>query len=62
MRRTQAFEEQVLKRPRIEELGCEVEVRRHPGARRLTQRLHLLVAIYIICCTRIASMPLRQRP
>jgi predicted metal-dependent hydrolase len=39
MRRTQAFEEQVLKRPRIEELGCEVEVRRHPGARRLTLRV-----------------------
>jgi len=39
MRRTQALEEQVLKRPRIEELGCEVEVRRHPGARRLTLRV-----------------------
>ena len=36
MRRTRALEEQVLKRPRIDELGCEVEVRRHPGARRLT--------------------------
>ena len=39
MRRTRALEEQVLKRPRIDELGCEVEVRRHPGARRLTLRV-----------------------
>ncbi len=39
MRRIGALEEQVLKRPRIEELGCEVEVRRHPGARRLTLRV-----------------------
>jgi predicted metal-dependent hydrolase len=36
---TRAVEERVLKRPRIEELGCEVEVRRHPGARRLTLRV-----------------------
>ncbi len=28
-----------LKRPRIEELDCPVEVRRHPGARRLTLRV-----------------------
>jgi hypothetical protein len=28
-----------LKRPRIEELECPVEVRRHPGARRLTLRV-----------------------
>lgn len=39
MWRTRALEERVLKRPRIEELGCEVEVRRHPGARRLTLRV-----------------------
>ena len=39
MRRTRALEEQVLKRPRIDELCCEVEVRRHPGARRLTLRV-----------------------
>ena len=39
MRHTQALEEQVLKRPRIDELGCPVEVRRHPGARRLTLRV-----------------------
>ena len=30
---------QALKRPRIEELDCPVEVRRHPGARRLTLRV-----------------------
>jgi predicted metal-dependent hydrolase len=34
-----AFEERVLKRPHIDELGCPVEVRRHPGARRLTLRV-----------------------
>jgi len=28
-----------LKRPRIDELDCPVEVRRHPGARRLTLRV-----------------------
>ena len=28
-----------MKRPRIEELDCPVEVRRHPGARRLTLRI-----------------------
>jgi predicted metal-dependent hydrolase len=28
-----------LKRPRIEELDCPVEVRRHPAARRLTLRV-----------------------
>ena len=39
MRRTHALEEQVLKRPRIDQLSCEVEVRRHPGARRLTLRV-----------------------
>ncbi len=39
MRKTTALEEKVLKRQRIEELGCPVEVRRHPGARRLTLRV-----------------------
>jgi predicted metal-dependent hydrolase len=39
MRQTKALKERVLKRPRIEELGCPVEVRRHPGARRLTLRV-----------------------
>jgi hypothetical protein len=39
MRKTAAFEESLAKRPRIEELGCPVEVRRHPGARRLTLRV-----------------------
>jgi predicted metal-dependent hydrolase len=37
MRKT--FEERVLKRPPIAELDCPVEVRRHPGARRLTLRV-----------------------
>jgi predicted metal-dependent hydrolase len=39
MRQTAAFEASLAKRPRIEELGCPVEVRRHPGARRLTLRV-----------------------
>jgi predicted metal-dependent hydrolase len=39
MRKTAAFEESLAKRQRIEELGCPVEVRRHPGARRLTLRV-----------------------
>jgi hypothetical protein len=39
MRKSAAFEASVLKRPHIEELGCPVEVRRHPGARRLTLRV-----------------------
>jgi hypothetical protein len=39
MRKTAAFEESLAKRPRFEELGCPVEVRRHPGARRLTLRV-----------------------
>jgi predicted metal-dependent hydrolase len=34
-----AFEEKILKRPRIAELDCSVEVRRHPAARRLTLRV-----------------------
>jgi predicted metal-dependent hydrolase len=39
MRKTALLEEKLLKRPRIEELDCPVEVRRHPGARRLTLRV-----------------------
>jgi len=39
MRQTARFEVKVLKRPQTEELGCPVEVRRHPGARRLTLRV-----------------------
>ncbi len=39
MRITKALEENVLKRQRSDELGCPVEVRRHPGARRLTLRV-----------------------
>ncbi len=39
MRKTAAFEELPIKRPRIEELDCPVEVRRHPGARRMTLRV-----------------------
>ncbi len=39
MRQTAAFKESLAKRQRIEELGCPVEVRRHPGARRLTLRV-----------------------
>jgi len=39
MRKTAAFEVSPIKRQRIEELDCPVEVRRHPGARRLTLRV-----------------------
>jgi predicted metal-dependent hydrolase len=39
MRQTAAFEESLSKREHIKELGCPVEVRRHPGARRLTLRV-----------------------
>jgi predicted metal-dependent hydrolase len=39
MRKTAALEESPTKRQRIEELDCPVEVRRHPGARRLTLRV-----------------------
>lgn len=31
--------DKIMKRPRIAELDCQVEVRRHPGARRLTLRV-----------------------
>lgn len=39
MRQTAAFEESLAKGEHIVELGCPVEVRRHPGARRLTLRV-----------------------
>lgn len=39
MRKAAALKENVLKRQRIEEFDCPVEVRRHPGARRLTLRV-----------------------
>jgi hypothetical protein len=39
MRKTAAFEVSPTKRSRIEQLDCPVEVRRHPGARRLTLRV-----------------------
>jgi len=39
MRKTAAFDESPIKRPPIEELDCPVEVRRHPGARRMTLRV-----------------------
>lgn len=39
MRQTAAFEESLARRGPIRELDCPVEVRRHPGARRLTLRV-----------------------
>jgi len=39
MRNSARVEERLLKRPHAEELDCPVEVRRHPGARRLTLRV-----------------------
>lgn len=39
MRKTASHEDKLSKSQRIEELDCPVEVRRHPGARRLTLRV-----------------------
>lgn len=39
MRNTASVEVRLLKRHHVEELDCPVEVRRHPGARRLTLRV-----------------------
>lgn len=39
MRKTARGEVRLLKRHHVEELDCPVEVRRHPGARRLTLRV-----------------------